>query len=322
MAKAIGYKLVIFSIFMLILQLSFAAPGPLFSVTSSGTPAHAQITLCLNAQGPLSCQVFTVSGTELSIRATIPDHTYPNAGIKINTPGFVPTGCTPISNGYCIFSLNASTSKNISISLLTLMNSPLGLVAGAPSSGSMTVKNNSASTITNISADLSATQLNGVVTVDDSDCATLPPFSSCSIIFSSNTANIIFGQTFPISGMVDDGTTTSVNATVFIRPANLFIIGDATPGGWFNPVPVPSQQFSYDNTTQLFSLTLGFIGNGAYAFLPENGSWAIKYGTNASFSDPFAPHPLILAGGDIKGPLVSGTHTITVNFVTGIALLQ
>lgn len=66
--------------------------------------------------------LFNVSaaGSLLSITTTIPNHTYPQAGIKINTPGYHLTSsgvdCTPSSTGYCLFSVNALTPTTLSIS--------------------------------------------------------------------------------------------------------------------------------------------------------------------------------------------------------------
>lgn len=62
----------------------------------------------------------TLSGMELSIHTTVPNHFYPIAGIKINTPGYVLTGigsqCTPASNGYCLFSVSDDMPATMSLS--------------------------------------------------------------------------------------------------------------------------------------------------------------------------------------------------------------
>lgn len=102
----------------------------------------------------------------------------------------------------------------------------------------------------------------------------------------------------------------------------LFIVGDATPGGWTNPVPLPNQQFTRLSNT-LYEITLPLLGGGKkYLFLPLNGDWGNKYAVqNASQS---------VNGGDfgyngnnstfntdIPGPLVDGTYKITVDFITG-----
>ena len=89
------------------------ASGLLFNVTANGAPSSVSFSLCLNGNGPLSCQNYTASALNLSISTTTPNHTYPWAGIKINTPGYTPSNCTPISNGYCLFSVSNTTPATL-----------------------------------------------------------------------------------------------------------------------------------------------------------------------------------------------------------------
>lgn len=104
---------------VLLAQSTFAGSGPLFQVTATGAPAQVSITLCLNAKGPLSCQNFSVSALNLTITTTIPNHVYPLAGIKINTPGYtladLGAACTPMSNGMCQFSVSDTLAKAIAV---------------------------------------------------------------------------------------------------------------------------------------------------------------------------------------------------------------
>ncbi|CAF4739582.1 unnamed protein product, partial [Rotaria sp. Silwood1] len=94
----------------------------------------------------------------------------------------------------------------------------------------------------------------------------------------------------------------------------LFLVGDASPGGWSNPVPVPSQQFTQTSPTT-FELTTPIIGGNSYLLLPINGSWGDKYGglgannTNNPEADDFKR-----GGGDLKAPAVSGNYKIVVDF--------
>lgn len=117
-------------LFFLTCQLAFAGSGLFFNVTATGESATIKISLCLNGRGPLSCQNYTVQALDLSILTTIPNHNYPSAGIKIDTPGYtvadIGVQCTPISNGYCIFAVNSVTPK-----LITLTKTGL-TVPGAP----------------------------------------------------------------------------------------------------------------------------------------------------------------------------------------------
>ncbi len=94
---------------------AYSGTGSLFNISASGTAANLNINLCLNGSGPLSCQNYTVDALTLSITTNIPNRTYSNIGIKINTPGYEPTGCTLISNGYCVFSASQTSAASIYI---------------------------------------------------------------------------------------------------------------------------------------------------------------------------------------------------------------
>lgn len=98
----------------------------------------------------------------------------------------------------------------------------------------------------------------------------------------------------------------------------LFLVGSATAGGWNNPVPIPTQQFTKLNPT-LFEITVNLIGGQEYLFLPLNGDWGHKY----AVSDKTVSG--LNSGGDFKfdasdnfpGPSASGTYKISVNFQSG-----
>lgn len=101
-------------------------------------------------------------------------------------------------------------------------------------------------------------------------------------------------------------------------PDNLFIVGDATPGEWNNPVPVPSQQFTRINSSE-FELTLSLTGGKQYLLLPVNGDWGHKYAVadngvaglwaGGAFGYDF--------GSNLPGPTADGTYKINVNFAKG-----
>ncbi|MGH2644319.1 MAG: SusE domain-containing protein, partial [Chitinophagaceae bacterium] len=57
---------------------------------------------------------------------------------------------------------------------------------------------------------------------------------------------------------------------------NLYLVGSATTGGWNNPVPVPSQEFTQIGPTT-YQITISLTGGEEYLFLPVNGSWSNKY---------------------------------------------
>ncbi len=102
-----------------------------FHVTSSGPAAQISLTLCLNGKGPLSCQNYTATGSNLSITTTIPNHNYPSVGIKINTPGYTPGDCTMNSSGYCLFSANNTTPATVILTPSTCLPDVIAFSPGA-----------------------------------------------------------------------------------------------------------------------------------------------------------------------------------------------
>ena len=102
-----------------------------------------------------------------------------------------------------------------------------------------------------------------------------------------------------------------------VLPSNLYIVGDATAGGWNNPVPTPSQQFTRLNSS-VFEITLPLIGGKQYLLLPVNGDWSHKFAVANNTV------PGLSSGGtfgydlsdNFPGPPTSGTYKISVNFVT------
>ena len=98
----------------------------------------------------------------------------------------------------------------------------------------------------------------------------------------------------------------------------LFIVGSATPKGWDNPVPVPSQKFTTVKKG-LYELTLSLTGGQSFLFLPVNGSWDDKYGgANKDNNTNNVDGDLIKRGGsDLKAPAANGNYKITVDFKLG-----
>ena len=125
MIKRIIKNTVVFLV-LILCQTAFAKAeqsGLLFNIKGTGDlGGTANITLCLNAKGLLSCQHYTVTNTNLSITTTIPNHTYLAAGIIVNTPGYKinTSSCILISNGYCLFSVNNQTPTTISITTIAV----------------------------------------------------------------------------------------------------------------------------------------------------------------------------------------------------------
>ncbi len=137
-------------LFALFISQSAVSSGLFFNVSATGTPTNLGISLCLNGSGPLSCQNYTVSALNLNITTTIPNHVYPSAGIKLDTPGYVLSGCTLIANGYCLFSANNTTPTSITIGSGANAFSVGGNISGL--NGTVILQNNGTNS-TSISTD-------------------------------------------------------------------------------------------------------------------------------------------------------------------------
>ena len=97
----------------------------------------------------------------------------------------------------------------------------------------------------------------------------------------------------------------------------LFMVGNASPGGWNNPVPEPAQEFTRVSNT-LFQLIVNISPGGSYLLLPVNGSWSAKYGgTGGNNSNNVNGGDFKAEGGDLLAPSVSGAHKIVVDFQRG-----
>ena len=97
---------------------------------------------------------------------------------------------------------------------------------------------------------------------------------------------------------------------------HLFIIGDATAGGWNNPVPVSAQEFTMiDSLT--YQGTFYLNGGRQYVLLPVNGDWSHKYnvadGGVAGLANG-GDFGLDLGNANIPGPANTGMYTIFVDF--------
>lgn len=98
-------------------------------------------------------------------------------------------------------------------------------------------------------------------------------------------------------------------------PTNLFIVGGATPGGWTNPVPLPSQQLTRLNSVW-WEVTLPLTTGEKFLILPVNGSWGQKFGVDAPAADNKSG-TFKAEGGDIPTPSTSGTYKFRIDFYSG-----
>ena len=110
------------------------------------------------------------------------------------------------------------------------------------------------------------------------------------------------------------GKFTVVPYTGGALPDNLFMVGSATPGGWNNPVPVPSQQFTRLNSSQ-FELIVALNGGQEYLFLPVNGDWSHKFALNVNANNTEGTFQYD-TGSNFPGPTDSGTYKVYVDFIT------
>ena len=97
----------------------------------------------------------------------------------------------------------------------------------------------------------------------------------------------------------------------------LFIVGDATPGGWGNPVP-PAQEFTKIDNFH-YQITIAMTGGNGYLFLPVNGSWDHKFACVKTADQN-------LSGGgfgydfssNFPGPASGGNYKISIDFQRGM----
>lgn len=100
----------------------------------------------------------------------------------------------------------------------------------------------------------------------------------------------------------------------------LYLVGSATGGGWGNPVPVPTQQFTKVSTT-LYSITVALTGGQEFLFLPLNGDWGHKFACNKTANPPSGETGGVFGydfSDNFPGPAANGTYKIDVDFQKGI----
>ncbi len=116
------------------------------------------------------------------------------------------------------------------------------------------------------------------------------------------------GATNPVELIIDG---YSNQAPLLAPTQTLFIVGDATDGGWNNPVPVPSQEFRRVAEGK-FELTISLAAK-QYLLLPRNGSWDHKWGMigNALKGN------LNWQGANFVAPQQAGRYKIEVDFYKG-----
>jgi hypothetical protein len=98
----------------------------------------------------------------------------------------------------------------------------------------------------------------------------------------------------------------------------LFLVGNASPGGWDNPVPGNQEFTKVPNVLHQYEITINLTGGNSMLMLPVNGSWSDKYGWDgANNANNPAGDKLARGGGDIKVPAQTGLYKIVADFQNG-----
>ena len=146
-----------------------------------------------------------------------------------------------------------------------------------------------------------------------------------------------FGQAYPVDFRITSSyknnneqyvsNVITLQITPYVVPPKvvppssktLFLVGDATAGGWGNPVPVPAEEFTrLDSVT--YEGTFFLNGGKQYLLLPVDGDWSHKYSvadnsiTGLSAGGSFGAD----LSSNFPGPAVTGMYTIKVDFQHGI----
>lgn len=103
-----------------------------------------------------------------------------------------------------------------------------------------------------------------------------------------------------------------------VPPSNgqLYIVGDATPGGWPPLTNDPSvEQFTKMSST-LYKITIALNGGKEYKFVAIVGQWTEQWSVATGDTFPNGGD-FVLNGGNCIAPANSGLYDIVVNFQTG-----
>jgi hypothetical protein len=289
------------------------ASGRLFDVIATGTPANISITLCLNGQGPISCQNQTVSASNLNIQTTIPNHTYPNAGIKINTPGFELPNCKPYKSGYCLFSVNAVIPASIAIAQTGTPYLIDGSLSGLTSSGLIL-------------------QLNGGDDLPIPANATNFSFSS-GLAYGTSYAVTVKNQPANLGCAVNNGTGIMSNAnvsnvSVICSPPILYVSSSSPDAVYYCSLNVsasPSVNGTLSacditppgsQTWSPFATSFATFNSIQYGYVADNGNSTIAQCSVTPSSGAFSSDPCPSANESI---LFSSSPTgVTLATITGV----
>jgi len=99
----------------------------------------------------------------------------------------------------------------------------------------------------------------------------------------------------------------------------LWMVGDAAPSGWSNPLPAPydaSQQFTKLSETS-YELVVSLPGGGGYKLIQTQGVWGTQYHMLAGGTWEGGDFEQKDSDPQFPGPPSPGTYKITVDFQRG-----
>ena len=99
----------------------------------------------------------------------------------------------------------------------------------------------------------------------------------------------------------------------------LWMVGDAAPSGWSNPLPAPydvNQAFTKVSET-VYELVVTLPGNGGYKLIQEQGVWGSQYHMLAGGTWEGGDFEKRDSDPQFPGPPSSGSYKITVDFQRG-----
>ena len=110
------------------------------------------------------------------------------------------------------------------------------------------------------------------------------------------------------------GTFTISSFGANALPQELYILGDATVGGWDNAPPA-AQKFTRINSSE-YEITIALVPGKVYKFISSHGNWQPQFGGNSATGGTLGAN---YGGGNdpdaIPTPAVAGNYKINVNFL-------
>jgi hypothetical protein len=229
-------------------SLSFAG-GSFFNITTTGNTGLTDIILCLDGRGPTSCQNYTVGSLTLNITTAFPNHTYPNAGILVTTPGFFLANpgidCTMLSNGYCVFSVSDTSPATVTLGGgitptnavltatpgLTLSVTGLTTTTGNNSGTAreITITNTGPNQAINVSFTITPALPSGT-TILPTNCGTLDVGGVCILtIAPGSTPTNTIGNSAPTPSVI---SIAGSNTNTVTSNVNVLTYGSLYEAGW------------------------------------------------------------------------------------------